>query len=487
MNPRKRLWQTIRKPLAAILGITIGASCAILATEKGLLTLDPSSVIFVTVLLVDITTSESLYVTAILRITGTILGLSAGAGVSFISNALFGSDVASWGVHSFQLACMAVLVFFPLLIAQEYRRYSYISTIFIYTVSALIFSGTTNSQTIATITTVIGGAVIATVVMRIFHYESAEVTLLRDHRQLLAHVMTLVRISVRANPSYKQDYFTILEETKSSFALNIDNIQNYERWMRWTRQEITIRFDALAEGLRPLYHEAASLYWSLTRDRVLRLEDGSASDPRHLYCRTSEDYFDNFHGIVTQIVDSVDEMQMKLDKVFRAHHEHFIRRLTKWKWTRSKSDPDADSSVSSHLSKILNEDASNFFKCLSRFKAQYFILKASIFPNISQQWLVSDYIYQLSVLLIELIEYLQVVIEILVPSVKDRRILSRLVKLLMIRVESMNKDGYLQAECSYDTVGNVDPEPMHTQPLSFQLEDDDSIESNRSGSRFFDI
>ena len=482
----KTIWGTIKKPFAAMIGTTIGATCALIVTQHDILTLDPSSVIFVTVLLVDVRTSESLYVTAILRIIGTVMGIIAGAGTSFVSNALARSDVSYWGIHSFQLVCMAVLVFFPLVIAQEYRRYSYMSTIFIYTVSALIFSGTTNNQTIATITTVVGGALIAGVVVRIFNYESAETTLLRDHRQLLGNVMTLVRISIRANPSYKQDYFRILEETKSSFALNIDNIQNYERWMRWTRQKIQIRFDDLAQALRPLYHEAASLYWSLTRDRILRLDDGPASDPRHLYCKTSEDYFDNFHGIVTQLIKAIDGIQEKLDKLFSAHRVHLVAKLAQWNSKRADRSTEKHIPASEHLNLILNDDVICFFKCLARLKRHYFALKSSIFPNFSQQWLMSDYMYQLSLVLTELLDYLQVVIEITVQDQTERRSLSRQLKALIIRVESMCQNGFLRS-ASFNDVGIEFNDGEGWESPIAPIDDGDSIESNLSGSKIPDV
>ena len=475
------LWKTIKKPLAAVIGITIGAICAIISTQRGLLKLEPSSVIFVTVLLVDIRTSESLYVTAVLRIVGTGMGILAGSGVSFISNALTNSDVTFWGIQSFQLVCMVILVFFPLLVSQEYRRYSYMSTIFIYTVSSLIFSGTTNAQTIATITTVVGGAIIATVVMRLFNYESAEITLLRDHRQLLGHIMTLVRMSVRANPSYKEDYFKILEETKSAFSLNIDNIQNYERWMRWTRQKISIRFEVLAKALRPLYYESASLFWQLTRERVVRLEDGPACDPRHLYCKTPENYFDNFHGIVTQIVGAIDGLQEKLDKVFEAHHDHFIKKLAKWK--KPREDPQTVIPASENLTRILNEDVMTYFKCLARIKGLYFVLKPTVFPNFSQQWLMSHYMYQLSLVLIELLDYLQVVIDLVVYTPEQKRSLTRFVKLYMIRAESMSKDGFLRA-ASFDDTGRLIQDSMNWDSPFVSDDDEDSVESNLSATRF---
>ena len=76
------MWDKIKKPLAATVGVTIGGVCALVVSQAEVASLDPSSIVFVSVLLVDISSAEAFYVTATFRIIGTLFGLLAGAGFS---------------------------------------------------------------------------------------------------------------------------------------------------------------------------------------------------------------------------------------------------------------------------------------------------------------------------------------------------------------------------------------------------------------------
>ena len=472
-------WKVIKKPVAAVIAVVIGAVCAILVTEHEVVTVDPSSVVFITILLVDLGSSESFYVTAILRVLGTLLGLLAGAAISFISNKIVADGISHIGFRAFQLSCLAVLLFVPLVIQEKFPKYGYTSIIFIYTVTALIFSGTSNDITIATVVTLVGGIVIATIVMWIFDYESAELTLLRDHRQLLSHVLTMVKLSVRANPNFKEDYFKILEESKSSFALNIDNITSYKRWMRWTRRHASFDFDALTKGLRPLYHQSASLFWSLCRDRVLKLDGVPANDPCHLYCSSTELYFDNFHELVVEIVQSVDGAEVKLSGILREHPSRLLGIIKKGVRKTQPSTP----SPYSVLADLLRVDILSFMKALIRMKHRYFTLKRTVHPNFGQQWLMSDYMYQLSLVLLEVMDYLLIVVDTVIPDPKRRLKLVKRIRVLMIRVEKLNRDGFLFAR-SFDQLGHDSTDSIVLEELpESDEEDDESIVSGRSDPR----
>jgi hypothetical protein len=475
------LWVFIKKPFAAVLGVVLGALCAIIATNEGLATIDPTSTVFVTILLIDFTSSESVYVTAFLRVLGTLLGLLLGAGVSFLSAFVLGEDVSNTGVYAYQLSCMAVLVFIPLIIQKKYPQYSYTCIIFIYSVTTLIFTGTSSAITIASIGAVLGGVIIATAIMWIFDYESAEVTLLNDHRKLLSYVLTMTRISIRANPTYKEDFFQILEDSKSSFSVNIDNITNYERWMKWTRRRCPFDFGALTKALRPLYHESASLFWSLCRDRVLRLDEHPTNDPRHLYCNTSEFYFDNYHKLVVSLVEAVDRIEWKLHRIFQQAPNRLLGSLKK-RLVNHRVDPDGlkeESKPSQLINEILKKDAQDYIYTLIELKRRYFVFKTETHPNFAQQWLMCDYMYQLTLVLIEFVDYLLVVIDTVVDDTNKRTKLGRTARSLTIKAEAVSRDGFFYAR-SFDEAGAIpdNDEGWHAS----HPPNDDEQESDSVGS-----
>ena len=393
MNLYER-WNEIKKPFAAVVAVVIGALCTIVARDRNFVTVDPGSIVFVTILLVDMGSAQSFYVTVVFRIIGTVLGLLLGAGVSFNTNQMVKDGVSSVGISAFQLSALGVILFIPLMVNIKYPKYSYVSVIFIFTVTSLIFSGLTNPTTVATLAALGGGILIGIIIMWLFRFDSAEALLLADHRVLLSHILTMIKISVRANPHYRDEYFKILEDSKTSFTSNQTSIADYNRWMRWTHRKTPFDFTALTNGLRALYHQTASLFWSLCRDKVIPAS--SETDPIHLYCSSPGVYFDLYHDTVVNIVKSVSSIEDRLTELFQEAHPRYIQK---------KRSADI-------LFLILTEDIhSGFIKCVLSMRKTFHLGKSSSHPTFNQRWLFSEYLYQLLVVLIELLDYFTVVVE----------------------------------------------------------------------------
>jgi hypothetical protein len=469
-------WVNLRKPFAAAVGVTIGGICALVSAERNVVAIDPSSVVFVTVLLVDMSSAEAFYITATFRILGTLIGLLAGAGVSFITNAIVSSGETGWGLYAFQLSCMAIFVFFAFFIEVHYPKYAYVSVIFVYTASALVYSGTSNAVTLATIAAVIGGCIIATSVMWIFNYEPAEMTLLKNHQSLVTQILDMIKWSVRANPRYREDFFKILDDTRNAFDTNADFIGNYLRWMKWMRQKPEFDFVALTKALRPLYNQTAAFFWALCRDKLIGSSAEEYLDAKYLYCLTSEQYFDFFHGFVTELVEAVDSMQRKLSKIFRQHPNRLLGKIKRMKSKvlgekaqRAKSEEEeVDPELLIHS--ILRDDVVVILRSIIRMKHRYGSQKLIVHPNFPQQWFFSDYTYQITLILFDLLEYLRTAIDTVVADTRKRQRLQRHLRALAIRTEAIGNGGFLQAKSFDEAAENLDEEALRM--IMDSLEDD---------------
>jgi hypothetical protein len=369
---------------------------------------------------------------------------------------------------------MALFVFAAFYVEVNYARYGYVCIIFVYTATALVFAGTTNAVTIATVAAVIGGCVIATTVMWIFNYESAEAMLLRSHQTLLSHVIDMIKWSVRANPRYREDYFKIMDDTKTAFDTNADSISNYVRWLRWTRRDPPFDFVALTKALRPLYNQTAAFFWSMCRDRILGSTTEQFLDARYLFCLTSDNYFEFFHGFVTEIVEALESMQLKLEKVYRQHPKDLIRRLREIKGAimpnrrpaiqGSSHDPDEI------LHSILKEDMQLVLRSIIKMKQRYALGKAAVHPHFAQQWLFSDYLYQIALILLDLLDYLGITITTVCAEREMQTRLLRKLRVLTIHTERIGGAAFLQTEASIATVG--DSADLADRLLSQSTEED---------------
>jgi hypothetical protein len=495
-------WKRVKKPFAATLAIVIATICALVASYYDLVKVDPGSLVFTTVLLVDLGSAETFYVTAFFRTLGVLLGLGVGAGISFISNALQSSDVSYIEINAFRVSMLAVVIFIPLMVDVTYPKYSYVSIMFVYTVTSLIFSGLTNTATIAMIVALVGGLVIAFIIMLIFGYESAEGILLIDHQKLISKVCLMMKISVRANPTFKDEYFKTLDETKESFATNIDSISNYERWMKWTRRRPPFDFVLLTQSLRPLYHQTASLFWSLCRDRLISA--GATTDPIHLYCSSAEIYFDHYHKYVVGIVESIESLETHLGEIYQTHPRQILTKILQRGATviiRRSSLPSnsvVDPNHETVLNRILLENIEQgFLRNWSNMKATFYVQKLISHSNFSQRWLMSDYMYQLLVVVVELLDYLGVVADTVVRNDDSgRRAIHRRIRKLLITIEALTRDGFLSGLTTEqdDKTGLIRP-VLGSQSLEFDDElasiDDDDLKQmkqviNQQFSRNFD-
>ena len=471
-------WKRVKKPFAATLAIVIATLCALVASYYETVKVDPGSLVFTTVLLVDLGSAETFYVTAFFRTLGVLLGLGVGAGISFVSNALQTSAVSYIEINAFRVSMLAVVIFIPLMVDVTYPKYSYVSIMFIYTVTSLIFSGLTNTATIATIVALVGGLVIAFIIMLIFGYESAEGLLLIDHQKLISRVCLMMKISVRANPTFKEEYFKTLDETKESFATNIDSIKNYERWMRWTRRRPPFDFVLLTQSLRPLYHQTASLFWSLCRDRLISA--GATTDPIHLYCSSAELYFDHYHRYVVGIVESIESMESNLSEIFQTHPRHMLKQILKQGANiairRSSLPRDHQTTCpETVVNRILFENIEQgFLRNWSDMKSTFYLHKMSSHTNFSQRWLMPDYMYQLLVVVVELLDYLGIVADTVVRNDDGgRRSIHRRIRKLVISVEAFTRDGFLAGLTSDASHSETFRPVIGSQSLEF----DDELES----------
>ena len=465
----KQIWGLLKQPLAALIAALLGTVGAMLVSNAELVEIDPSSAAFITLLLVDTSSSENFYVQSVFRILGTILGLAVGAGISFISNELVAEDVSSVSLGAFRLSAMAVALIFPLVLMKQYSKYANPCVIYIFTVTSLIFTGSSNATTIAAIVVVVGGVVIAAVVMWFFRYKSVEAVLFNDHKELLQAVVSMAKISVRANPNYRAEYFAILDRTKSAFSKNLESIMNYRRWLRWTGRRPQFDFELLTDSLRPMYHQTASLFWSLCREKIIPVN--SASDPCHLYCSTAEQYFDLYHPLIVSIVDFLDSAMEKLSQILQRHPDRLLGKpdigqkifcnyffsSNTPKCTAKESDTPAHTLLNAV---VLDDISRGFLRVLVKLKQTYYEQRSTAHETLTQRWLVCEYMYQLAVVLTEFLDYLVTFSETVLVELPERQFsVVKRIRAVMIQVEALHKDGFF-ISCLEDGGETVVPTPL---------------------------
>jgi hypothetical protein len=292
-----------------------------------------------------------------------------------------------------------------------------------------------------------------------FTYTSAEELLLESHRKLVSQVLDMVKWSVRANPRYRDDYFKCLDSTKTAFDTNADSVGNYTRWMKWTRRKPLFDFVALTTGLRPLYNQTAAFFWALCRVKLVSSATEEYLDARYLYCLTAEHYFEYFHGFVTEMVEAVDSIQAKLGRIYKQKPGKLIGKIKHLKdkvLHENQKVADDASEAGDLLHSILKVDLRVILCSIVRMKHHYGAHKLFVHPNFSQQWLFSDYMYQITLIMLDLQEYLKVAIDTVVSDRSAQRSLQEKLRAIAIRTELIGNGGFLQARSFDEAAVNMD-------------------------------
>ena len=434
-----QIWNSGKQPIAATIAALLAAIAAILISGAGWVIIDPGSVAFITMLLIDTNSAENFYVNSTLRIVGTLIGLAVGAAVGFVANELDSVGVDYEGLEAFRLTALAVTLLVPLWIMKEFPLYVTPCVICIFTATSLIFAGTSNAVTIATIAIVVGGVIIAAIVMFMFRYDSTESVLLADHSKLLNSVLDISFIYMRANSEYRSTYFSILDSTKASFSKNVDNVSNYKRWLRWTGRSPPTDFDRLIESIRPLYHQTASLFWSLCRDKVVSHDHTPKA--AYLFCSSAEIYFDLYHSKILQLVNSIESIRTKLVQILNIDPTLLFKNSLIPALPHFAQYPN----IFTILTDLIDTDlVHGILEHITTMRQQFSTSSAMSHPNASQQWFFCEYVYQVSNWFVDFLDYLKILTETVLSDKEQAQIIFIKIRALTNHAEVVANDGFCQ-------------------------------------------
>lgn len=378
-------WHFLKDPFAICTAIIAGVMIGILSNS-----FDPHDtfnlvwIVTTTLLVMVLGSAESILVEAIFRMIGTVLGVGLGALIALGHNQMLKDGASVTALHAYQLSLEVVLVF---LVAALSKLFPSVGSVLFFTsltAAILIFSPDQAITYQRTLSVLLGtaSALICTIA---FHYTVADELLFHDHRIVADKVLRLTEFAVSYQISDKERFDETASRIRSS--LNSASVvwDAYYKWRRLSLRKPAFDFASVTRALRPLYYETFSLYWS-------HIETGlRPGDARMLYCDTEEDYHLLFRPIVHSITQGIREVRAILIEVLDPSAISPYIRRTKF----------------NHLTEVIG---SNFLINLQIMNIRYVDNRLLSFSHRSQRWSMCDYLLSLACVLMELTEYLKVVV-----------------------------------------------------------------------------
>jgi hypothetical protein len=129
------------------------------------------------------------------------------------------------------------------------------------------------------------------------------------------------------------------------------------------------------------------------------------------------------------------------------------------------------------MDQILREDIqSGFIRNVMSMKKQFYENRFLTHEQFNQKWLMSEYLYQLLIVVVELLDYLIVVTETVVLD-ERQKYLRKKIRTLLINIESISKDGFMMALTG---ATDLHPNRGHTGEAIGGDENLDEVDSERS-------
>jgi hypothetical protein len=379
------------------------------------LPLESSLVVSTVLMLMGIGTSERFYYMTTVRMLGILIGVAIGMTLAIIetfiestykAHALIGKG--HLGVHDldwvliiYRCVVLSPIIFICSIYMRNFERYS---TAFL--MVAMQCACTLLSPSLRDATAVAAGSLLALLVstasMFTFRKYTSESLLLSTHKRAFDDVMGILQLALRADIHSVGKFEKYAEEVEDAIAQSATSFDQYKTWRAWTGREMTHDFGDLIKVVRSLYYQCYSLYWANAGS--VHAEYHKA---RYWFCDNMNMFDTHFKRIAQDLWESVESIKVKTDEIYESKS--------------IQNNPELlFQSIHTIIHTYIRDSLVNGQKDLhNTFISQ----SSTCFSTSSQRWSMTDYLQQLSLITIAIIEYMQTLVVVFEKNTRFRDIL----------------------------------------------------------------
>ena len=446
-------WKEMRAPLSVTLAAILAMVSSLLYEyyfREAKIRIMAAAVISTTLLIMgEMGTSEKFYLRTTLRVVGVIAGLILGMIYAVCEEQLekylgidHSEEVAKgapprynsndWIIILFRLFLISPTIFVCCLFMKIFPKYSYaINVMAIHCPVALL------ARTFLASLGITFAALLAVLVsvISIFLLDkfTTESLLMDTNRTCITGVLSVFQLAVTGDPEERDQFLKHTDSVHKSISSAESSIDVYTQWRKWTCRNVVHDFKALVKPTRPLFYQAYSLFWS-------NVAAYHAIDYRAdiLFCNDSELYEKHFKSLVDELVISIDRVKESLTKLFK--NPNMIE---------AEMDSVFDEILVSHL-------WNGIVRAQEDMKVLYLKLRKSVFSTFGQRWNMTDYLRQMALMTLALVDYLRAMVAVFQKSERQLR-LNKVLEQVADSLDRLRKDdetGHSSYTSRFSAIGN---------------------------------
>lgn len=468
-------WKQLRGPLS----VTFACLCGLAATQvmwyydvPQSMKIKTAAVLSTTVLIMEMGTSEKLYIKSTFRVIGVMVGICIGIVFALIESTVQkylgiqtlgnGTD-NEWIILLFRVLVLGPSIFIVCILMKLKPTFAYGLNVAAINIPAAMLAKTI-WQSMGVFVGVMMAAFLCVVSLVIFEKFTTESYQMDTNRVCIHGVLSVFQLALTSDRSNGEKFSKHADQVHKSISAAESAQETYVQWRRYTCRDVIHDFKALVKPTRPLFYKAYSLYWGNVS--AFHADQYRAE---WLFCDSAEKYEQLFRAHVDDLVRLIEEIKDDLGLLYSRPN-----------MPQAEKDAIFDRIIVDRLSEKI-------VPIQEQIKQTYIANRKTCFSSYGQRWNMLDYLRQVGMISMAFVEYMIALVKVFQSGESKERFMKTLDD-LEISLDTLRKESEITGTSFRSNLGKddesqspsvtVDTRPSNISIPSEALGSDDVQSSN---------
>ena len=378
------------------------------------LPMDAAGCVGTVLLIMDMGTTERLYIMTTLRVCGTIVGVTIGILLALtekqiqshyreagqLEHRVLGVHDLDWVIILYRIVTVGPLVFMAAVMMKRFPKYA--SAFLVLSIQCLAGLLAKNLRgSIAVATGGILGSVAAILSVILVTRFNSKCLLKANAQVLLDEILEITQMAIKADSQHLSEFTAHAQSIHKIISHNDSAYDTYAQWRVWTRRECDPNLKVLISAARPLFYQSYALYWS----NVASFH-AEAYNARNMFCDNQAMFQAHFQQSAFDLVAVLANLKTSLATIHEA---------------------DSPESIAEIFDTVLSEHLQTGLCHVQDQMSQVFMFnRNTCFSTNAQKWNMTDYLRQLAMISLAMIEYIKAMVCVFETGINQLAHVSRL-------------------------------------------------------------
>ena len=441
-------WKQLRGPVS----VTFACLCGLAATQvmwyydvPKAMKIKTAAVLSTIILIMEMGTSEKLYIKSTFRVIGVMVGICIGIVFALIESTVqkylgiqtLGSGTDNeWVILLFRVLVLGPSIFIVCILMKLKPTFAYGLNVAAINIPAAMLAKTI-WQSLGVFVGIMMAAFLCVFALVIFEKFTTESYQMDTNRVCIHGVLSVFQLALTSDRENGEKFSKHADSVHKSISAAESAQETYVQWRRYTCREVVHDFKALVKPTRPLFYKAYSLYWGNVS--AFHADQYRAE---HLFCDTPEKYEKLFRVYVDDLVRLIEEIKDDLGLLYSTPY-----------MKQDEKDALFDRIIIDRLSHRM-------VPIQETIKQTYIVNRKTCFSTYGQRWNMLDYLRQVNMISLALVEYVIALVKVFQRGESKERFM-KVLDDLEISLDTLRKDNEKSASSNKASVvrddGSAEP------------------------------